>query len=64
MRTFLGDIRDVAGLQMGKAKVRPNNRIVNAALQLGDSRQVDCNVQILLDVLDERNHRMAKVALR
>ena len=57
-----GCIRDVAGLQMGQVQVRANNSIVNTMQQLKDARQVYGNVQILLDVTGERNHRMATEA--
>ena len=47
---------------MGQIQVWPNNSVVNTIQQLKDARQEDDNVQILLDLLDERNHRMTTVA--
>ena len=57
-----GNIRDVAGLQMDQIQVRPISRIVNSIQQSEDARQVDDNVQILLDVLDGCNHRKTTVS--
>ena len=47
---------------MGQIQVWPINIIVNTIQQSEDAGQVDGNVQILLDVLDGRNRRMATAA--
>ena len=64
LRMFLETLEMCRWLQMGQIQVWPNNIIVNTIQQLEDARQVDGNVQILLDLLDGRKHRMAAVARR
>ena len=58
-----GNIRDLAGVQMGHIQIWPNTSIVNTIQQLKDAASQGVgNVQILLDLLDGRNQKMAKVA--
>ena len=45
-----------------KIQIWSKKSIVGAIQQLGDARQVGGNVQILLNVIDGRNRRRAKVA--
>ena len=49
---------------MGRIQIWPGERIVGAVQQLGGSRKAGDDFQILLNALDECNHRMAAVAIR
>ena len=57
------NIRDEAGVQMDQIQIWPNTSIANTIQKLkGAATQGVGNVQILLDLLDECNHRMTTVA--
>ena len=59
------NIRDVSGVQMGQIQIWPNTSIFNTIQQLEDAAsQWVGNVQILLDLLAERNREMTTVARR
>ena len=47
-------IRDVAGSQVNRIQIWPNQHTVATIKQLEDERHVDGNVQILLNMIDGR----------